>query len=82
MGCKAQSFFMDEAKKKFLDFATSFDALWFENFRDLNGAIIRVDVLAPRPLQISADFENYHFSKVSPHEYVKNRLLRNNERRS
>jgi sigma54-dependent transcription regulator len=29
---------MDEAKKKFLDFTTSFDALWFENFRDLYGA--------------------------------------------
>jgi len=37
---------MDEAKKKFLDFATSFDALWFENFRNLNDAIIRMDVLS------------------------------------
>jgi len=45
LGCKAQRFFRDEAKKKFLDFTTSFDALWFENFRDFNGAIM--DLNAP-----------------------------------
>jgi len=34
---------MDKAKKKFLAFATSFDALWSENFRDLNGSIMNMD---------------------------------------
>jgi sigma54-dependent transcription regulator len=33
-------------KKKFLAFATSFDALWFENFSDLVGASMRMDALA------------------------------------
>jgi transcriptional regulatory protein RtcR len=39
--------FNKEARKKFLTFATSSDALWSANFRDLNGAITRMSTLAP-----------------------------------
>jgi transcriptional regulatory protein RtcR len=39
--------FNKEARKKFLAFATSSDALWLANFRDLNGAITRMSTLAP-----------------------------------
>jgi hypothetical protein len=35
---KAQWFFRDGGKNKFLAFATSFNAFWFENFRDLKDA--------------------------------------------
>lgn len=36
-----------EAKEKFLRFATSPEAQWTGNFRDLNGAIVRMATLAP-----------------------------------
>jgi transcriptional regulatory protein RtcR len=39
--------FNKEARKQFLTFATSLDALWSANFRDLNGAITRMSTLAP-----------------------------------
>jgi transcriptional regulatory protein RtcR len=39
--------FNKEARKKFLAFATSSDALWLANFRDLSGAITRMATLAP-----------------------------------
>jgi transcriptional regulatory protein RtcR len=39
--------FNKEARKQFLTFATSSDALWSANFRDLNGAITRMSTLAP-----------------------------------
>jgi len=39
--------FNKEARKKFLAFAISSDALWPANFRDLNGAITRMATLAP-----------------------------------
>lgn len=38
--------FNSEAKKHFLDFAISKDALWQANFRDLNGAITRMATLS------------------------------------
>ena len=57
LGCKAKKFFRGEAKKKFLAFAISFDALWFENFRDLNGAIMSMDTLGPFP---STNLEENH----------------------
>ena len=39
--------FNREARDRFLGFATSPDALWSGNFRDLNGAITRMSTLAP-----------------------------------
>jgi transcriptional regulatory protein RtcR len=36
-----------EAKNRFLNFAVSPKALWSANFRDLNGAVIRMATLAP-----------------------------------
>jgi len=39
--------FNKEARKQFLAFATSSDALWSANFRDLNGAVTRMSTLAP-----------------------------------
>ncbi|MDJ0831245.1 MAG: RNA repair transcriptional activator RtcR [Desulfobacterales bacterium] len=39
--------FNKEARKQFLTFATSSEALWTANFRDLNGAVIRMSTLAP-----------------------------------
>jgi transcriptional regulatory protein RtcR len=39
--------FSQEARVKFLKFATSHQALWTGNFRDLNGAVIRMATLAP-----------------------------------
>jgi transcriptional regulatory protein RtcR len=39
--------FSREAREAFLAFATSADALWPGNFRDLNGAIVRLATLAP-----------------------------------
>ena len=39
--------FNKEARKKFLDFAHSSDGMWKGNFRDLNGAIVRMATLAP-----------------------------------
>jgi transcriptional regulatory protein RtcR len=36
-----------EARKKFLDFATSDDALWIGNFRDFGAAVLRMSTLAP-----------------------------------
>jgi len=39
--------FNQEARLKFLKFAASPQALWAGNFRDLNGAIIRMATLAP-----------------------------------
>lgn len=38
--------FNAEARKKFLAFATSMDALWSANFRDLNAAVTRMATLA------------------------------------
>jgi transcriptional regulatory protein RtcR len=39
--------FSREARAKFLRFAASHEARWMGNFRDLNGAIIRMATLAP-----------------------------------
>jgi len=39
--------FNKEARKQFLTFATSSEALWSANFRDLNGAVTRMSTLAP-----------------------------------
>lgn len=39
--------FNREARNQFLDFATSGDAVWSANFRDLNGAVTRMSTLAP-----------------------------------
>ena len=39
--------FNAEARRKFLDFATSGEAVWSANFRDLNGAVTRMATLAP-----------------------------------
>lgn len=39
--------FNKEARRKFLSFATSPEALWPANFRDLNAAITRMGTLAP-----------------------------------
>jgi transcriptional regulatory protein RtcR len=36
-----------EARERFLAFATSPDALWLANFRDFNGALLRMAALAP-----------------------------------
>ncbi len=38
--------FNKEARKKFLDFASSSEALWNGNFRDLNAAVYRMATLA------------------------------------
>jgi transcriptional regulatory protein RtcR len=38
--------FNREARERFLAFATSSDALWTGNFRDLNGAVVRMATLA------------------------------------
>jgi transcriptional regulatory protein RtcR len=39
--------FNKEARNRFLKFATSPEAIWLANFRDLNGAITRMATLAP-----------------------------------
>jgi transcriptional regulatory protein RtcR len=39
--------FSREARERFIKFATSAEARWSRNFRDLNGAIIRLATLAP-----------------------------------
>ena len=39
--------FSKEAQSRFLAFATSPEALWSANFRDLNGAVTRMATLAP-----------------------------------
>lgn len=39
--------FNKEAQRRFLSFATSSEALWTANFRDLNGAVTRMATLAP-----------------------------------
>jgi transcriptional regulatory protein RtcR len=39
--------FNKEARQKFLRFATSSEAKWLGNFRDLNGAVVRMATLAP-----------------------------------
>ena len=39
--------FNKEARRRFLGFATSGDALWAANFRDLSGAVTRMSTLAP-----------------------------------
>jgi transcriptional regulatory protein RtcR len=39
--------FNKEARDQFLKFATSPEALWSANFRDLNGAVTRMSTLAP-----------------------------------
>jgi len=39
--------FNKEARQRFLQFATSNDARWTGNFRDLNGAVVRMATLAP-----------------------------------
>ena len=39
--------FSREARERFLDFATSPQAIWVGNFRDLNGAVQRMATLAP-----------------------------------
>jgi transcriptional regulatory protein RtcR len=39
--------FNKEARRRFLDFATSPAAIWQANFRDLNGAVTRMATLAP-----------------------------------
>jgi transcriptional regulatory protein RtcR len=39
--------FNTEARKQFIRFAISSDALWSANFRDLNGAVTRMSTLAP-----------------------------------
>jgi transcriptional regulatory protein RtcR len=39
--------FNAEARRKFLDFAVSGEAVWSANFRDLNGAVTRMATLAP-----------------------------------
>lgn len=39
--------FSKEARELFLEFAVSPEALWCSNFRDLNGALIRMCTLAP-----------------------------------
>jgi transcriptional regulatory protein RtcR len=36
-----------EARARFLEFACSSDALWLANFRDFNGALVRMSALAP-----------------------------------
>ena len=36
-----------EARQQFLAFATSTDAVWLANFRDFNGALLRMAALAP-----------------------------------
>jgi transcriptional regulatory protein RtcR len=38
--------FNREARDRFLNFATSHEALWLGNFRDLNGAVVRMATLA------------------------------------
>ena len=39
--------FNKEARKRFLDFALSGEAMWAANFRDLNSAVMRMATLAP-----------------------------------
>lgn len=39
--------FNKEARQRFVRFATSADAKWSGNFRDLNGAVVRMATLAP-----------------------------------
>jgi|SRR5580704_4440952 transcriptional regulatory protein RtcR len=39
--------FNKEAREKFLDFAHSSSAMWKGNFRDLNGAVVRMATLSP-----------------------------------
>ena len=39
--------FNKEARKRFLDFALSGEAMWDANFRDLNSAVMRMATLAP-----------------------------------
>jgi transcriptional regulatory protein RtcR len=36
-----------EARQQFLDFACASDSLWLANFRDFNGAVVRMAALAP-----------------------------------
>jgi transcriptional regulatory protein RtcR len=42
----AQVTFNKEARQRFVEFATSADAKWSGNFRDLNGAVVRMATLA------------------------------------
>ena len=44
-GCRVT--FNKEARKRFLEFALSADAVWDANFRDLNSAVVRMSTLAP-----------------------------------
>ncbi len=39
--------FNREARERFLEFASSPEALWKSNFRDFNGALVRMATLAP-----------------------------------
>ena len=49
--------FSAEARCRYLDFATSTDALWFGNFRDLNGSITRLCTLAQAGRITEADVD-------------------------
>ena len=40
--------FNREARERFLEFATSAEAVWKNNFRDFNGALLRMGTLAPQ----------------------------------
>lgn len=55
--------FSREARTRFLKFATAADATWKGNFRDLNGAIIRMATLAPGG-RISTDIVNEEITRL------------------
>ncbi len=56
--------FNKEAKKKFLDFAASPRAIWSANFRDLNGAVIRMATLCIGG-RITADVADEEIARLS-----------------
>lgn len=49
--------FNKEARRRFLEFAVSTEAVWNANFRDLNGAVIRMATLAPSGRITEAEVE-------------------------
>jgi transcriptional regulatory protein RtcR len=55
--------FSKEAREKFLKFAVSREARWQGNFRDLNGAVVRMSTLAPGG-RITADVVNDEIERL------------------
>jgi transcriptional regulatory protein RtcR len=55
--------FSKEARERFLKFAVSHEARWHSNFRDLNGAVVRMSTLAPGG-RITTDVVNDEIARL------------------